>query len=66
MTHPAVNRSRLSTGEIHVWVAHLLDDYQATADLVPMLGQEERARAAQFSFERDRYSQTIRMRTLQR
>jgi 4'-phosphopantetheinyl transferase len=54
MTHPAVNRSRLSTGEIHVWVAHLLDDYQATADLVPMLGQEERARAAQFSFERDR------------
>ncbi len=44
----------LSSGEIHVWTARLFDDDRATAGLLPILDQEERARAAQFSFERDR------------
>ena len=53
MTYPCVHRPGLSIGEIHVWTARLVDD-RATADLLPILDQEERARAAQFSFERDR------------
>jgi 4'-phosphopantetheinyl transferase len=44
----------LSIGEIHVWTARLVDDPHATADLLRILGQEERARAAQLAFERDR------------
>src|SRR5688572_3454647 len=43
----------LSIGEIHVWTARL-DDPHTTADLLRILGQEERARAAQLAFERDR------------
>jgi len=54
MTHLCVDRPALSIGEIHVWTARLVDDHHATADLVRVLGREERARAAQFSFERDR------------
>jgi 4'-phosphopantetheinyl transferase len=54
MRHPRVDRSGLSIGEIHVWAAHLVDDHHTTAGLLRILGQEERARAAQFSFERDR------------
>jgi 4'-phosphopantetheinyl transferase len=55
MTHPHVDiRAGLPTGEIHVWTARLVDDDRATAGLLPILDQEERARAAKFSFERDR------------
>lgn len=55
MTHPCVDRRPgLSIGEIHVWTARLVDDRNATADLLRILGQEERTRAAEFSFERDR------------
>lgn len=54
MTHPCVDPPGLSIGEVHVWTARLVDDHHATADLLRILGQEERARAAQFSFERDR------------
>jgi 4'-phosphopantetheinyl transferase len=52
MTH--VDRPALSIGEIHVWTARLVDEHCATADLLPILSREERAQAAQFSFERDR------------
>ncbi len=52
MTH--VDRPALSIGEIHVWAARLVDGHDATADLLRTLSREERARAAQFSFERDR------------
>jgi 4'-phosphopantetheinyl transferase len=54
MTHPCVDHPGLSCGEIHVWTARLVDDHHATSDLLRILGQEERGRAAQFSFERDR------------
>jgi 4'-phosphopantetheinyl transferase len=54
MTHPCVDRPALSIGEIHVWTARLVDEHHATADLLWTLSREERARAAQFSFERDR------------
>jgi 4'-phosphopantetheinyl transferase len=59
MTRPCVDHRRgLSIGEIHVWAARLVDDHHAAADLLrvflPILDQEERARAAQLSFERDR------------
>jgi 4'-phosphopantetheinyl transferase len=55
MTHRCVDhRPGLSIGEIHVWTARLIDDRNATADLLRILGQEERTRAAEFSFERDR------------
>jgi 4'-phosphopantetheinyl transferase len=52
--HPCVDRPDLSIGEIHVWTARLDDGHHATADLLRILSQEEKARAAQFSFERDR------------
>ncbi len=54
MTHPCVDRPELSIGEIHVWTARLVDEHCATADLLPILSREERAQAAQFSFDRDR------------
>jgi 4'-phosphopantetheinyl transferase len=54
MTHPCVDRPPLSIGEIHVWTARLADQHHATADLLRILSREERAQAAQFSFERDR------------
>jgi phosphopantetheinyl transferase len=54
MTHPCVDRPALSIGEIHVWIARLVDEHCATADLLPILSREERAQAAQFSFERER------------
>jgi 4'-phosphopantetheinyl transferase len=47
-------RAGMSMGEIHVWTARLFDDDRTTAGLLPILDQEERARAAKFSFERDR------------
>jgi 4'-phosphopantetheinyl transferase len=55
MTRPSVdNRRGLSPGETHVWIARLVDDDGVTLGLLPILDQEEQARAARFSFERDR------------
>src|SRR5215831_1714939 len=55
MTRARVDhRPNLSIGEIHVWTARLFDDDGATVDLLPILDEKERARAAKFSFERDR------------
>jgi 4'-phosphopantetheinyl transferase len=54
MTYPCVDRPGLSSGEIHVWTARLADEHHAMADLLPLLSRDERTRAAQFSFERDR------------
>jgi 4'-phosphopantetheinyl transferase len=54
MSNPCVDRPALSIGEIHVWTAHLVDEHRATADLLPILSREERAQAAQLSFECDR------------
>jgi phosphopantetheinyl transferase len=54
MTRCCTDRLDLSIGEIHVWTARLVDDRQVAAALLPLLSQEERARAAQLSFERDR------------
>jgi len=54
MTDRRAVRPGLSIGEIHVWTARLIDDHHATSDLLPILSQEERERAAGFAFERDR------------
>ena len=55
MTRPCAGHCPgLSAGEIHVWTARLVDDHHATAEALPILSEAERARAAQFSFERDR------------
>jgi 4'-phosphopantetheinyl transferase len=49
-----VHRPCLAVGEVHVWFARLVGDLHVTADLLRLLDQGERARAAQFSFECDR------------
>jgi 4'-phosphopantetheinyl transferase len=54
MTRRCVDGPGLSIGEIHVWTARLVDDQEVAAALLPLLSREERTRAAQFSFERDR------------
>jgi 4'-phosphopantetheinyl transferase len=54
MTHPRAVPPALSIGEIHVWTARLVDEHHATAHLLRILSRKERARAAQFAFERDR------------
>jgi 4'-phosphopantetheinyl transferase len=54
MTEPCEDRPGLSIGEIHAWTARLVDSHHVTADLLGILDEEERARAAQLSFERDR------------
>jgi 4'-phosphopantetheinyl transferase len=54
MTHRCGDRPGLSIGEIHVWTAHFVEDQRVTAALLPLLSRDERARVAQFSFERDR------------
>jgi 4'-phosphopantetheinyl transferase len=54
MTPGCEDRAGLSTGEIHVWTARLVDDRRVTAAVLPLLSREERAQAAQFSFEHDR------------
>ena len=55
MTNPRVDtHPSLSSGEVHVWTARLVDDHHVTTDLLRILCQEELARAAQFAFERDR------------
>jgi 4'-phosphopantetheinyl transferase len=48
------NRAGLSIGEIHVWTARLVDDQRVTAALLLLLSREERAQAAELSFEHDR------------
>jgi hypothetical protein len=54
MTHPCAVPPALSIGEIHVWTARLVDEHHVAADLLAILSRKERARAAQFAFERDR------------
>jgi 4'-phosphopantetheinyl transferase len=54
MTHLRADRPALTSGEIHVWTARLVDGHRATTDLLQILDREERARAARFSLERDR------------
>jgi 4'-phosphopantetheinyl transferase len=54
MTHRDADRLQLSIGEIHVWTGSAVNDRRVTAAMLPLLSQKERARAAQFSFERDR------------
>jgi 4'-phosphopantetheinyl transferase len=54
MTHLRADRPALTSGEIHVWAARLVDGHRATTDLLQILDREERARAARFSLERDR------------
>jgi 4'-phosphopantetheinyl transferase len=54
MTPLCEDRAGLSVGEIHVWTARLVDDQRVTAALLPLLSREERAQAAEFSFEHDR------------
>jgi 4'-phosphopantetheinyl transferase len=54
MSNHCVDRRTLSIGEVHVWTARLAEERHATADLLRILSREERAQAAQFSFEHDR------------
>jgi 4'-phosphopantetheinyl transferase len=54
MRHPRAVPPALSIGEIHVWSARLGDAHHVAADLLSILSRKERARAAQFAFERDR------------
>ena len=56
MTVPGADPTGLSVGEIHVWTARLVDGDRATDSQLGILCREERARAAQFAFERDRAS----------
>jgi 4'-phosphopantetheinyl transferase len=60
MMHLVVDRQDISTGDIHVWIACIADDCNVTAKFLPILSQEERAKAAHFVFDRDRqrYVQT--------
>jgi 4'-phosphopantetheinyl transferase len=55
MTHPCGDhRLGLSDGDVHVWTAHVGEGDRAAADWWRILDRQERTRAAQFSFERDR------------
>lgn len=54
MANPRADRPGLSVGEIHVWTVHLGDNYHVEADFLRILDHQERVRAAEFSFERDR------------
>jgi 4'-phosphopantetheinyl transferase len=54
VSNPRIDRPALSIPEGHVWTARLADERHATADLLRILSREERTRAGQFSFERDR------------
>jgi 4'-phosphopantetheinyl transferase len=47
-------RPGLSSGEIHVWTASLVDDRRAAAPFLRILSREEQTRAERLSFERDR------------
>ena len=44
----------LRHGEIHVWLAPLVEDEERTAQFLPLLDREETARAAGFSYARRR------------
>jgi 4'-phosphopantetheinyl transferase len=46
--------SSLPGGDVHVWTGRLVDHADVTADLLPILDDDERARAGRFSFEEDR------------
>jgi 4'-phosphopantetheinyl transferase len=59
MRSPAADCRGLSDGEVHVWLARLVEDEDRTADFVPLLDRDETARAARFSYER------LRMRFVQ-
>jgi 4'-phosphopantetheinyl transferase len=54
VSNPCADRPPLSIDEVHVWTARLADQRHATTDLLRILSREERAQAAQFSFECDR------------
>ena len=44
------DRRGLRHGEVHVWLAPLVEDEERTAGLLPLLDREEAARAARFSY----------------
>jgi 4'-phosphopantetheinyl transferase len=48
------HREGLSKSDVHLWTARLTYHQSAITDLLQILDQGERMRAAQFSFERDR------------
>jgi 4'-phosphopantetheinyl transferase len=52
MRSPAADRPPLRDGEIHVWLARLVEDENRAAELVSLLDPEEAARAARFSYPR--------------
>jgi 4'-phosphopantetheinyl transferase len=49
---PAAERRALCDGEIHVWLARLVEDEDCTPEFVSLLDREEGARAARFSHQR--------------
>jgi 4'-phosphopantetheinyl transferase len=54
MADASADHPELASDEIHVWTARLGDDHHAISASLRLLCREERARAAQFAFERDR------------
>jgi 4'-phosphopantetheinyl transferase len=52
--HAPPRRLSLSGAEVHVWLIDLAQPNHAVAELECLLAQDERERAAQFHFERDR------------
>ncbi len=55
MTRPCIDHRRsLAVGDVHLWTVRFNFGHSITTDLWQILDKEERARAAQFSFERDR------------
>lgn len=46
----AADRRGLRHGEVHVWLAPLVEDEERTAGLLPLLDRDEAARAARFSY----------------
>jgi 4'-phosphopantetheinyl transferase len=46
------DRDELRDGDIHVWLAPLVEDAERTAELHPLLDREEAASAARFSYPR--------------
>jgi 4'-phosphopantetheinyl transferase len=47
-----VIRRSLLDGDVHVWLARLIDDESRTAEFFSLLDRHERTRAARFSYER--------------
>jgi len=52
MKQQAGDRRDLQDGEIHVWLAHLGEDEDRTAEFACLLDRDEAAHAARFSYER--------------